>query len=135
VKKTTLELATRERCELVDLTRRVQDEVRALGVASGLVTVYCPHTTAAITINENADPDVRRDLLFALGRAVPNDGFHHAEGNSDSHTKTSLVGPSVTVLVEDGKLQLGTWQSIFFCEFDGPRRRTVWVKVLADREG
>jgi len=129
--KTTLEVATRERCELVDLTRKVQDEVSAAGLQSGLVTVYCPHTTSAITINENADPDVRRDLLFALERAVPNEGFHHGEGNSDAHTKTSLVGPSVSVIVEDGKLQLGTWQSIFFCEFDGPRRRTVWVKLLS----
>jgi len=135
VKRTTFEISTRVRCELVDLTRKIQEEVAAAGLTSGLVTVYCPHTTAAITINENADPDVRRDLLFALERSVPNEGFHHGEGNSDSHTKTSLVGPSVTVIVEDGRLQLGTWQSIFFCEFDGPRRRTVWVKVLVDRDG
>jgi len=131
VPKTTFEISTRHRCELVDLTRKVQEQVSAAGLKSGLVTVYCPHTTAGITINENADPDVRRDLLFALERAVPNEGFHHGEGNSDSHTKASMVGPSVTVIVEDGQLQLGTWQSIFFCEFDGPRRRNVWVKVIA----
>ncbi|MGC4122109.1 MAG: secondary thiamine-phosphate synthase enzyme YjbQ [Myxococcales bacterium] len=129
--KTTFEISTRQRCELVDVTRRVQELVAQEGLKSGLVTVYCPHTTAAITINENADPDVRRDLLFALERSVPNEGFRHGEGNSDSHTKTSLVGPSVTVIVEDGQLQLGTWQSVFFCEFDGPRRRQVWVKTIA----
>jgi len=124
------ELSTRERCELVDVTGRVQEQVRASGLSSGLVTVFCPHTTAAITINENADPDVRTDVLMALERAVPNQGFRHAEGNSDAHTKASLVGPSVTVIVEAGKLQLGTWQSVFFCEFDGPRRRKVWVQTL-----
>jgi secondary thiamine-phosphate synthase enzyme len=124
------ELSTRERCELVDVTARVQEQVRAAGLSSGLVTVFCPHTTAAITINENADPDVRTDLLMALERAVPNQGFLHAEGNSDAHTKASLVGPSVTVIVEGGRLQLGTWQSVFFCEFDGPRRRKVWVQTL-----
>lgn len=128
--RTRFELSTSRRCELVDVTAQVQEAVRAAGLESGLVTVYCPHTTAAITINENADPDVRRDLLFALERMVPNEGFHHGEGNSDAHTKSSLVGASATVIVEGGQLQLGTWQSVFFCEFDGPRRRSVWVQTL-----
>ncbi|MBI5549406.1 MAG: YjbQ family protein [Deltaproteobacteria bacterium] len=128
--RTTFEISTTRRCELVDVTSKVQDAVRAAGLKSGLVVVYCPHTTAAITINENADPDVRTDLLMALERAVPNEGFRHSEGNSDAHTKTSLVGPSVTAIVEDGQTQLGTWQSIFFCEFDGPRRRKVWVQTV-----
>ncbi len=126
----TFEVQTNRRNELLDITHRVQEQVRAAGVTQGLVTVFCPHTTAAITINENADPDVRTDLLMALERAVPNEGFRHGEGNSDAHTKASLVGPSVTVIVEDGCLKLGTWQSVFFCEFDGPRRRKVWVQAL-----
>jgi secondary thiamine-phosphate synthase enzyme len=127
---TTLEVSTARRCELVDLTDQVQKVVASSGVRDGLCTVFCPHTTAAVTVNENSDPDVRRDLLMALERAVPNDGFHHAEGNSDAHTKTSLVGPSATLLVEGGALKLGTWQAVYFCEFDGPRRRKVWVQVL-----
>lgn len=126
----TFEISTRERCELIDVTPRVQEAVRSAGLKDGLVTVYCPHTTAAITINENADPDVRRDLLMALARAVPDEGFRHSEGNSDAHVKTSLVGASATVLVEGGQLKLGTWQSVFFCEFDGPRHRKVWVQAL-----
>ena len=124
------ELETRSRCEMLDITSRVQEAVRAAKLGAGIVTVFCPHTTAAITINENADPDVQRDLMMALARAVPDEGFHHAEGNSDAHTKASLVGPSVTVLVEEGRLKLGTWQSVFFCEFDGPRQRKVWVQTL-----
>ena len=124
------EISTSKRCELVDLTPRVQKAVGEAGLQVGTVTVFCPHTTAAITINENADPDVRTDLLMALGRAVPDQGFRHAEGNSDAHVKASLVGPSVTVLVEGGRLKLGTWQSIFFCEFDGPRQRKVWVQTM-----
>jgi secondary thiamine-phosphate synthase enzyme len=97
---------------------------------SGLCTVFCPHTTAGVTINENADPEVRADLLRALERAVPNEGFLHAEGNSDAHMKSSLVGASSTVIVEGGRLKLGTWQAVFLCEFDGPRRRKVWVQIL-----
>jgi len=115
---------------MVDITGNVQAAVRQAGLKTGIVTVFCPHTTAAITINENADPDVQRDLLMALERAVPDEGFHHSEGNSDAHTKASLLGSSVTVLVEAGSLKLGTWQSVFFCEFDGPRQRKVWVQTL-----
>jgi secondary thiamine-phosphate synthase enzyme len=114
-----------------DIVAEIQHAVADSGIRQGICNVFLQHTSASLILCENADPDVRRDLLFALERAVPNDGFHHGEGNSDSHTKTSLVGPSVTVIVEDGRLQLGTWQSIFFCEFDGPRRRHVWVKTMA----
>ncbi|MGI5864499.1 MAG: secondary thiamine-phosphate synthase enzyme YjbQ, partial [Myxococcales bacterium] len=116
--------------ELIDITDRVAALVRASGMQEGLCTVFCPHTTGAITINENADPDVKDDLLAALERIVPNRGFKHAEGNSDSHVKASLVGPSVTILIEGGALRLGTWQGVYFCEFDGPRRRKVWVQIL-----
>ena len=126
----TLEIPTATRCELVDITGKVGALVRASGVASGLCTVFCPHTTGAITINENADPDVQDDLLAALEKMVPAVKFKHAEGNSDAHLKTSLVGPSVTVLIEGGALKLGTWQGIYFCEFDGPRRRKAWVQIL-----
>ena len=126
----TLDISTSKRCELIDLTRRVATLVRESGVASGLCTVFCPHTTGAITINENADPDVKDDLLMALERAVPNEGFRHGEGNSDAHVKASLVGPSVTVLVEGSELKLGRWQSIYFCEFDGPRQRQAHVQVF-----
>jgi secondary thiamine-phosphate synthase enzyme len=124
------EISTLRRSELLDITARVQKIVSEADLKAGTVTVYCPHTTAAITINENADPDVRVDLLMALERAVPDQGFRHTEGNSDAHVKATLVGPSVTLLVESGKLLLGTWQSIFFCEFDGPRQRQVWVQTL-----
>ncbi|HCF61424.1 MAG TPA: hypothetical protein DFS52_25930 [Myxococcales bacterium] len=126
----TLEVQTTKRSELLDITAQVGALVRSSGVKDGLCTVFCPHTTGAITINENADPDVKDDLLAALERIVPNRGFKHAEGNSDSHVKTSLVGPSVTILIEGGALRLGTWQGLYFCEFDGPRRRKVWVQVL-----
>lgn len=126
----TLEVHTTKRSELLDITAQVGALVRSSGVKDGLCTVFCPHTTGAITINENADPDVKDDLLAALERIVPNRGFKHAEGNSDSHVKTSLVGPSVTILIEGGALRLGTWQGLYFCEFDGPRRRKVWVQIL-----
>jgi secondary thiamine-phosphate synthase enzyme len=126
----TLDVHTHQRNELIDITGEVSALVKASGVQAGLCTVYCPHTTGAITINENADPHVQEDLLAALERIVPNRGFKHAEGNSDAHVKTSLVGPSVTILVEGGALKLGTWQGIYFCEFDGPRKRKVWVQML-----
>jgi len=122
-----ISLHTHERCEMIDITHEVAPLVS--GIKEGVVTVYVKHTTAGITINENADPDVRRDILWKLEKLVPNHGFHHSEGNSDSHIKTSLMGSSVQVIVRDGQLQLGTWQSIFFCEFDGPRRRKVVVQI------
>jgi len=126
------EVVTRARNEMVEITDRVNSAVRASGVREGLCVVYCPHTTAAITVNENADPDVVHDLLLWYSRMVPQQqpGFRHAEGNSDSHIKATLVGPSVTLLVHDGAPVLGRWQGVFFCEFDGPRSRTVQVQVV-----
>lgn len=126
-----LGVATQSRCQLVDITMRVQETVQALGLAAGTVTVFVPHTTAGVTINENADPDVCHDILEKLARMVPHGEafYRHGEGNSDAHLKASLMGSSVRVIVEGGRLQLGTWQAIYFAEFDGPRRREVWVQV------
>ena len=125
----TLEVRTCERVCFVDISRDVADLVR--GAGDGAVVVFVPHTTAGVTINEDADPSVRADLEMALDRIVPDDlPFRHAEGNSDAHTKASLMGSSVTVPVADGGLQLGTWQGIYFAEFDGPRRRRVLVSFL-----
>ena len=127
----SLEIRTDSREEIVDLTVAVASAVAGSGVANGLCAVFVPHTTAGVTINENADPDVREDLLATLRRAVP-DGlpYRHEEGNSPAHVKASLVGSSVTIIVENGRLRLGTWQGIQLCEFDGPRARTVWVQVV-----
>ena len=128
----TFNVQTSSRTTFVNITRDVERAVDELGIADGAVLVYCPHTTAAITINESADPDVARDIDSKLGRLVPHsDGYRHSEGNSDAHVKSSLVGCSETVLVEGGALVLGTWQGVFFCEFDGPRTRTVIVGALA----
>jgi len=130
----TLEIRTRSREEIVDLTAEVQEIVSASGVKDGLCLVFVPHTTAGVTINENADPDVREDLLAALRRAVPDSlPYRHGEGNSPAHVKASLVGSSVAVIAEDGKLRLGTWQGIQFCEFDGPRDRKVWVRTIGNK--
>ncbi len=127
----TLAVSTRRRCEMVDITRQVADIVAASGISDGEVVVYCPHTTAAITINENADPDVVHDILITLDELLPQAraGYRHNEGNSDAHVKSSLLGISETVLIQGGRLTLGTWQAIFFCEFDGPRSRKVAVQV------
>jgi secondary thiamine-phosphate synthase enzyme len=122
---------TRSRTEMVDITAAVERQVRASGVRAGLCLVFVPHTTAGVTINESADPDVRTDLLKALEAMVPADaGYRHAEGNSPAHVKASLMGSSVLVPVSGGALQLGTWQGIYFAEFDGPRRRRVLVTFL-----
>jgi secondary thiamine-phosphate synthase enzyme len=129
---TEFTLKTSARNQFVEITDRVRDAITASKVRSGLCVVYCPHTTAAITVNENADPDVVHDMLLYLNRTIPKDqnGFRHGEGNSDSHIKASLVGPSVTLVVNDGDLVLGRWQGVYFCEFDGPRTRTVVVQVV-----
>ena len=125
----TLDVQTRQRVTFVDITRDVAGLVRDAG--DGAVLVYVPHTTAGVTINEDADPSVREDLEMALERLVPRDlPFKHLEGNSDAHTKASLMGSSVTVPVVAGTLQLGTWQGVYFAEFDGPRRRSVLVGFL-----
>jgi secondary thiamine-phosphate synthase enzyme len=127
-----LSVKTARREEMIDITSLVRAAVRRTGVEHGVVYVYCPHTTAGITIQENADPDVRTDLLAHLARLVPQDaGFRHSEGNADAHIKSSLIGASQVVPLDDGKLALGTWQALFFCEFDGPRSRRVLVKVVA----
>ncbi len=126
-----LHIRTRSREELVDLTPEVQGIVASSGVKNGLCVVFVPHTTAGVAINENADPDVRADILAALRRAVPDSlPFAHSEGNSPAHIKASLIGSSVTVIIEDGRLCLGTWQGIQFCEFDGPRSRRLYVRIL-----
>ncbi|CAB1128242.1 conserved protein of unknown function [Candidatus Hydrogenisulfobacillus filiaventi] len=127
-----IRIETRQRQEMVDITGPVRAVVERAGIREGLLVVYSPHTTGAVTVNENWDPDVQRDLLHFLAGAVPHrhPDFRHAEGNSDSHILTSLVGPSVTLVVSGGSVRLGQWQGIFFCEFDGPRRRSVWVQVV-----
>lgn len=129
--QTTLTVRTRSRISFVNITRDVQEAVSKLGIEDGVVVVYCPHTTAAITINESADPDVATDVTSKLSDLVPHsDGYLHSEGNSDAHVKSSLIGCSETVIVDGGSLVLGTWQGVFFCEFDGPRTRRVVVGAL-----
>jgi secondary thiamine-phosphate synthase enzyme len=128
------EVSTRSRVQMVDVTAQVRVALRASGVAEGLCVVFVPHTTAAVTIQENADPDVQRDLVAALARAVPDElpgaGYQHAEGNSPAHMKASLLGNSVTVPVEGGELALGTWQGIYLFELDGPRTRQERVQAV-----
>lgn len=127
-----INVKTSSRFEFVDITSQVGEAVRKSGVSEGLCCVYVSHTTAGVTINENADPAVPVDIIAGLDRIAPlSAGYKHAEGNSAAHIKTSLVGPSITLIIEGGRLILGTWQSIFFCEFDGARNRTVHVKVVA----
>lgn len=124
----SIEIHTKHRTQFVNITAQVADAIRALGVRDGTVTVFVPHTTAGVTINENADPDVPADLADALDRIAPwSAGYRHAEGNSAAHVKASLMGASARILVRDGAPCLGTWQGVIFCEFDGPRTRTVWV--------
>lgn len=129
----TISVKTGSRTEFIDITSEVKSVVRESGVKSGVCYVYVPHTTAGVTINEGADPAVVRDILSTLNKLIPRSaGYQHMEGNSDAHIKTSLVGPSRTVIIEGGKLLLGTWQAIFFCEFDGARNRKVMVKIMGD---
>jgi secondary thiamine-phosphate synthase enzyme len=127
----TIEVRTKKREEIVDVTAAVARVVAAAGRREAVCTVFVPHTTAGVTINENSDPDVKGDILMVLGKSVPDAlPYAHAEGNSPAHVKASLVGSSVSVIVEDGRLRLGTWQGICLCEFDGPRTRQVWVTVV-----
>jgi secondary thiamine-phosphate synthase enzyme len=127
----SITLKTRSRAEMEDITSLVQKEVSRSGVQDGVCLVYVPHTTAGITINEGADPAVCRDMVAKWNELVPRDaGYRHMEGNADSHIKASVVGSSVSMIVEDGRLVLGTWQKIFFCEFDGPRSRKVYVRIF-----
>jgi len=125
-----IKIKTNVRNEFVDITAQIRAVVRDNNTNSGFCTVYCPHTTAAITINENADPDVTADMLRKLSEMVPaHENYRHSEGNSDAHIKSTLVGNSVQVIIQNGTLMLGTWQGIYFCEFDGPRTRKVWVSI------
>lgn len=129
----TLRVKTARRTQLVDVTGLIERAVKASGVSSGVCYVYVPHTTAGVSINEHADPDVATDLEDLFDRLVPRDGpYRHSEGNSDSHAKATLVGSSQIIFVENGKLALGTWQGVFLCEFDGPRERSMYVKVVKD---
>ncbi|MDA8173983.1 MAG: secondary thiamine-phosphate synthase enzyme YjbQ, partial [Nitrospiraceae bacterium] len=119
-----INVRSRQRNEFVDITHEVEAALKESGVTDGMCLVYVPHTTASVTINEGADPSVQRDIITSLSRLVPHEaGYHHREGNSDAHIKSSMVGSSVCVPVDSGKLALGTWQAIYFCEFDGPRHR------------
>jgi secondary thiamine-phosphate synthase enzyme len=128
-----LSLKTERRTQLLDVTAGVVQMVRDSGVRSGVCHLYVPHTTAGIVVNENADPDVARDTEAALDRMVPRDaGYRHAEGNADSHIKAALAGSSATLFVCDSRLELGRWQGIFFCEFDGPRERRLRIKIVPD---
>jgi secondary thiamine-phosphate synthase enzyme len=129
-----LRVSSRERNQMIDITSQVGSIVSKSGITNGDAVVYCPHTTAAITINENADPSVPHDILLTLSELVPphRPGYRHSEGNSDSHVKSSMVGCSSQILIENGALNLGTWQGIFFCEFDGPRSRKVLVQIRGE---
>ena len=128
-----LPVETSKRNQFVDLTQEIQSAVEKSGVKNGLCVVYCPHTTAAVTINENADPSVQTDIISKLKKLVSEgEGYSHAEGNSDAHIKSAIIGNSRIVLVQGGKLVLGNWEGIFFCEFDGPRSRKLIVSVLSE---
>ena len=130
MKPITLSIKTSAHTQMLDITRLVQDAVTDSGVKNGICTVFIPHTTAAVTINENADPDVVRDFTMEINKIVPwEDGYHHMEGNSAAHLKSSMIGFSEQVIIEDGRLVLGVWQGIYFCEYDGPRTRKVIVKI------
>ena len=129
----TLHVKTARRTQLLDITREVQRAAREAGVQSGVCRLYVPHTTAGLTINENADPDVPHDIEEAMDRLVPKNGpYKHCEGNADAHIKSTLTGVSLSVEIEGGELQLGRWQGIFFCEYDGPRQREVRVRFVRD---
>ncbi|MCX7923828.1 MAG: secondary thiamine-phosphate synthase enzyme YjbQ [Clostridia bacterium] len=126
-----INIKTHSRTQMIDITPTVQEAVHQSGVKSGVCTIFIPHTTAGITINENADPDVVTDILKQINKIVPfEDDYRHLEGNSAGHIKASLFGFSQHVIVEDGKLVLGTWQGIYFCEFDGPRDRQIYIKIM-----
>ncbi|MBD3234753.1 MAG: YjbQ family protein [candidate division Zixibacteria bacterium] len=128
-----ISLKTSNRTELIDITSQVESFLREAGVESGIIVIYTRHTTAGVTINEDADPSVRKDIDKFLRELIPVDwGFSHAEGNSDAHLKSTLVGASETVIIDGSKLLLGRWQGIYFCEFDGPRSRTVYLKIMPE---
>ena len=126
-----INVKSRARTEFIDITEKVQEVLKETGISSGICSIFVPHTTAAVTINEGADPTVQRDIQTFLNKMVPFEGdYQHREGNSSAHIKTTLIGVSQTVLIDEGRLVLGTWPSIFFCEFDGPRHRRVALKII-----
>lgn len=128
----TIQIRTHSREEMLDITTAVRRLINENGWSDGVLLLYCPHTTGAVTVNEGADPDVVRDITVNMNKLVPYRGdYHHAEGNSDAHIKSSMFGCEQMVIVEGGNIQLGTWQKIYFCEFDGPRTRKLWVKFLS----
>ena len=128
-----LSVSTSQHTQMVDITHLVQKAVADSGIREGICTVFIPHTTAAVTINENADPDVVRDFTTEINKIVAwEDGYRHMEGNSAAHLKASMIGCSQQIIIEEGRLLLGTWQGIWFCEYDGPRRRSVYVKLIGD---
>ncbi|MCX5701343.1 MAG: secondary thiamine-phosphate synthase enzyme YjbQ [Candidatus Omnitrophica bacterium] len=129
-----LSLKTNKRSELVDITGKIQALISKAEISSGVCLIFCPHTTAGLTINENADPSVKSDIINTLNKVIPEGaGYAHSEGNADSHVKSSLFGSSLSIFIEGGKLILGIWQGIYFCESDGPRQREVWVKMIKDK--
>ncbi len=133
MKAKKISVRTTQSVQFINLDRQVMQVIKESGVQDGLCVVFVPHTTAGITINENADPDVVRDMVMEINKIVPlQDGYHHMEGNSAAHIKSSLFSPSLTLIIQDGRIVLGTWQSIYFCDFDGPRQRSCYVKVIAD---
>ena len=130
---TKLSVNTSKHTQMLNITDMIQKAVEESGIRSGVCTVFIPHTTAAVTINENADPDVVRDFTMEINTLVPwEDGYQHMEGNSAAHLKASMIGFSEQIIIEDGRLVLGTWQGVYFCEYDGPRRRNVYVKLMGD---
>jgi len=133
LKAEALQIKTNSRNELIDITAKIQEIINRLDIMEGTVVLWVPHTTAAVTINENADPDVSRDIIYKMKKEFPQqDDYHHGEGNSDAHIKSSLFGPSLQLIISDGRLLLGTWQAVYFCEFDGPRTRKLYIKAIID---
>lgn len=127
----TINIKTSKRIEMIDITSRIAQLITDNNISEGICSIFIPHTTAGITINENADPTVTRDILTTLNKIIPHQGdYMHIEGNSDAHIKASLMGSSQVILIQNNKLMLGTWQGIYFCEFDGPRNRKIWVKFM-----
>ncbi|SNX54509.1 secondary thiamine-phosphate synthase enzyme YjbQ [Thermoanaerobacterium sp. RBIITD] len=127
---TVLEINTPYREAMINITDKIYDEIKKSGIVDGLCTIFVPHTTAGITINENADPDVKDDIVKGLREMIPNIHFKHMEGNSDAHIKASVIGSSVNLIIDNGRPVLGTWQGIYFCEFDGPRRRKIYINFV-----
>jgi len=130
---TKISVTTENQTEFIDVTSKVQDVVKKSEVQNGICQVFAPHTTAAVTINENADPSVSRDILYEINKVIPfSDSYRHIEGNAAAHIKSSLIGASEMIPIKNGRLVLGTWQGIYFCEFDGPRRRSLYVNIVAE---